>query len=204
MSALESPPTMPSAWNAMPEPWNPNFNPQHMQHMHPHLQIHPAAASPHALPPHHYPHHDFYHSQQNQKPDVSPMGGNGLNTSSDSGSSSNGSGNNNTKSSLANPTSPSSSSIAAPPQHQKRTVNFKLEIKQDPNFKLEIKQEGSGPLDIGGGGDTHCVPQKVPSISDLSEAESSLDLPNHQVSSSSIVYLLAWLVRRKKRRCKVF
>ena len=84
--------------------------------------------------------------------------GGGLNTSSDSGSSGS-SGNNNTK---LNPV------VAENPggDQNKRTVNFKLEIKQDPE-----KQES----------DMCKQPQKVPSISDLSETESSLDLPTHQV-----------------------
>ena len=85
----------------------------------------------------------------------------GLNTSSDSGSSGS-SGNNNTK---LNP-----AAVSEQPGDQKRTVNFKLEIKQDPE-----KQES----------DMCKQPQKVPSISDLSETESSLDLPTHQVRTKN-------------------
>ena len=87
----------------------------------------------------------------------------GLNTSSDSGSSGS-SGNNNTK---LNP-----AAVSEQPGDQKRTVNFKLEIKQDPEVKHEIGSSVSADM---------CKPQKVPSISDLSETESSLDLPTHQV-----------------------
>ena len=79
----------------------------------------------------------------------------GLNTSSDSASSGS-SGNNNTVK-LAHPNSP---------VDQKRTVNFKLEIKSEKDSDLSSSNNKA---------------QKVPSISDLSETESSLDLPTHQV-----------------------
>ena len=93
---------------------------------------------------------------------MTPSGG-GLNTSSDSGSSGS-SGNNNTTKLTPHP------SAVDQTADQKRTVNFKLEIKQDP----EVKHESISSADM-------CKPQKVPSISDLSETESSLDLPTHQV-----------------------
>ena len=97
-------------------------------------------------------------------PGMTPSGGGGLNTSSDSGSSGS-SGNNNTVTKLTSHPHP------AEQQDQKRTVNFKLEIKQDPEVKHESISSG----------DMCKAPQKVPSISDLSETESSLDLPTHQV-----------------------
>ena len=103
-------------------------------------------------------HHEYYPpppppsgAQHGMTPTVG-----GLNTSSDSGSSGS-SGNNNTK---LNP-----AAVSEQPGDQKRTVNFKLEIKQDPEKIVPDM----------------CKPQKVPSISDLSETESSLDLPTHQV-----------------------
>lgn len=69
---------------------------------------------------------------------------------------------------------------------KKRTVNFKLDIKPEPLINP------SNNIGIPGEHDSiHCVPQgvlqKVPSISDLSEPESSLDLPVAQVSTQSIV-----------------
>ena len=95
-------------------------------------------------------------------PGMTPSGG--LNTSSDSGSSGS-SGNNNTTKLTPHP------SAVDQTADQKRTVNFKLEIKQDPE---SVKHESISSADM-------CKPQKVPSISDLSETESSLDLPTHQV-----------------------
>ena len=92
---------------------------------------------------------------------MTPSGG--LNTSSDSGSSGS-SGNNNTTKLTPHPSADQTAD-------QKRTVNFKLEIKQDPE---SVKHESISSADM-------CKPQKVPSISDLSETESSLDLPTHQV-----------------------
>ena len=93
----------------------------------------------------------------------------GLNTSSDSGSSGSSGNNNTTKLTHPHPSSEQ--------QDQKRTVNFKLEIKQDPEVKHESMSSG----------DMCKAPQKVPSISDLSETESSLDLPTHQVRRNEIV-----------------
>ena len=68
---------------------------------------------------------------------------------------------------------------------KKRTVNFKLDIKPEPS--LVNSSNSVGVVSSGGDHDSiHCVPQgilqKVPSISDLSEPESSLDLPIAQVS----------------------
>ena len=108
----------------------------------------------------------------------------GLNTSSDSGSSGS-SGNNNTK---LNPVTEN------PGDQNKRTVNFKLEIKQDPE-----KQES----------DMCKQPQKVPSISDLSETESSLDLPTHQVRTKNEnvvrgrVCLIFRLLSEEMRKCRL-
>ena len=114
-------------------------------------------------------HHEYYPPPppvvpSGAPPGMTPSGGGGLNTSSDSGSSGS-SGNNNTTKLTSHP------HPAAEQQDQKRTVNFKLEIKQDPEVKHESISSG----------DMCKAPQKVPSISDLSETESSLDLPTHQV-----------------------
>ena len=50
---------------------------------------------------------------------------------------------------------------------QHRQVNFKLDIKAEPTDSQQTQQVGM---------------QKVPSISDLSEADSSVDIPCNQVS----------------------
>ena len=68
---------------------------------------------------------------------------------------------------------------------KKRTVNFKLDIKPEPLVN------SSNSIGLSGDHDSiHCVPQgilqKVPSISDLSEPESSLDLPVAQVGNDKI------------------
>ena len=69
---------------------------------------------------------------------------------------------------------------------KKRTVNFKLDIKPEPLINTSNNVGPNGEHDS-----IHCVPQgvlqKVPSISDLSEPESSLDLPVAQVSTLNFV-----------------
>ncbi len=162
MSALESLPAMPPAWQ---DPWAAAEHAHHVQHQHqqhhlqPHFMQH-QPPPPHHLSPHHlqagqhpttqlHPGHDFY-SQQSP---ASSAGGNNkdggasgvMNSSSDSGSSSN-------------------SGKGGGDAGNKRTVNFKLEIKPEPELVVEQQQQRSSV-------------QKVPSISDLSEAESSLDIP---------------------------
>ena len=67
---------------------------------------------------------------------------------------------------------------------KKRTVNFKLDIKPEPlvNSSNSIGGISGDHIDS-----IHCMSQgilqKVPSISDLSEPESSLDLPVTQVGN---------------------
>ena len=68
---------------------------------------------------------------------------------------------------------------------KERKVNFKIDIKAEPN---DGAAPGSDPLALnpmGGGG-----MQKVPSISDLSDHDSSLDLPCNQVRKS---FFFKWL-----------
>lgn len=126
MSALEGPPSMPSAWQ---DPWAAAGG-----------VIESAAAH---VGNHHMPLHQ------------------GVNDYMNSSSSSTDSGNNNCK-----PLPPHSNANVV-----RRTVNFKLEIKQE--------HEEQQPQGV----------QKVPSISDLSDPESSLDLPAQVRPSSGNVQL---------------
>lgn len=161
MSALENPPAMPPAWQdpswasmeqSMAAVAHTPGSGQHLMHHHPHHPQHP-----HAIP------HDFYqhlpHSTTTSIPApvqtaIHTTSKEMMNSSSNSDHSSEGGKQNN--------------------NNNKRTVNFKLEIKPEPPGSTN-----------GGTGDENQPQngiQKVPSISDLSEAESSLDIIPSQVS----------------------
>jgi len=66
--------------------------------------------------------------------------------------------------------------------NSKRTVNFKLEIKPDP----ESNEAASSVLPR-----PPAAPRKVPSISDLSEADSSVDIPTQVRSSKRLSQRMA-------------
>lgn len=60
----------------------------------------------------------------------------------------------------------------------KRTVNFKLEIKADPETASEASAQPASSSNANN-------VQKVPSISDLSDQESSVEVPAQQVRQSA-------------------
>ncbi len=187
MSALESLPAMPhphhhpaaaaAAAAAWQDPWGAAAAaavaaaPMPGAEQHQHLQVHPPPHYMQQHQPQHLPHlhpaPDFYSSapqlqqQPQQQPPSAPQqssppsstaGGSAkeaMNSSSDSGSS-----------------GASSNSLEGGnnANKTKRTVNFKLEIKPEPEQQQQGEQQ-QRPL------------QKVPSISELSDPESSLDIP---------------------------
>ena len=73
---------------------------------------------------------------------------------------------------------------------KKRTVNFKLDIKPEPLSNSSNLGATPGELDAIQYG-SQGVLQKVPSISDLSEPESSLDIPIAQVRLYCIIFLMS-------------
>ena len=169
MSALESPPTLTSTWQ---DPWSAVTS----------ATINPMTASTASddfyntktqmpafvgmYPSHHHHHHHHQLVQPHQY--NNPMMGGGHH---EAGHQHN---NNNSMNSDAN-----SSSSAASTASTKKTA-------RQVNFKLDIKSEPLEPNNIVGGQDM-CqnnnpgMNQKVPSISDLSDPESSLDIPCNQV-----------------------
>ena len=166
MSALESPPTLASTWQ---DPWAAVTSASTTVHM---------ASSA----------EDFYntknqmaafgmyphpHVQPHQYPSMGMVGHHDHHTGI-------GHNNNNSMNSDAN----SSSSAASTTSNKKsRQVNFKLDIKsepQDPNTMGQEMCQNHNPNGI----------QKVPSISDLSDPESSLDIPCNQVR----IFLQIWLI----------
>ena len=158
MSALESPPTLGSAWQ---DPWctgsptgpimDPHANQFGLQH-------------PHG------PHYDFYNTGKYPYNPHNPHGdqgiyqGTGYPMGPQLGPE---------QASSGSPSSGSSSENNNLVKEKKPRVNFKLEIKPEPQVSSQ--------------GDDACVPvsseaRKVPSISDMSDQEScSLDLPVTQV-----------------------
>ena len=111
---------------------------------------------------------NFYHHQLHQPPHMgyhhhhNPIMEGGQNN------------NNNSMNSDTNSSSTTSSTGSEAKSKPHRQVNFKLDIKAEPN---EVHQLNTGGM------------QKVPSISDLSDPDSSLDIPCSQVRPS-IIFLM--------------
>ncbi len=157
MSALENP--MPAAWQ---DPWGVSASaavavsttmPMEHHHMNHNMHQH------HPIPHHHIQHQQLHFQQQQlqQQQDFyqSPLPKDVNNTSSS------GTENSSVSSSGGNKNANVSGA--------KRTVNFKLEIKPDPEEATQSPQSVPPAAPV--------PPQKVPSISDLSDPDSSLDIP---------------------------
>ena len=183
MSAIESPATMPAAWH---ESWaNPmamaQANSPHHQGGYPHPHMAPQGAYPHQM--------DYYASSPvNGQTILPPQTGTPLLPPPPVLQQ---------KDALNNSDSSASSTASTPPSvggtGPPRTVNNNNKVttttnsaarKNRVNFKLEIKPEPADNCDNPTG------LQKVPSISDLSEADSSVDQLPSNVRARKIGFLL--------------
>ena len=165
MSALESPPTLTSTWQ---DPWSavtsgsiPMTASTASDDFYNTKTQMPAFGM--------YPHHHHNHHQLVQPHQYNPMMGH-----HEAGHQHN---NNNSMNSDANSSS-SAASTASTKKASSRQVNFKLDIKSEPLEPNNIGQDMCQNNNPG--------MQKVPSISDLSDPESSLDIPCNQVKTFGI------------------
>lgn len=176
MSALENPAALANLWQ---DPWcsavaasgsNPNVEDFYQPNKGNVVQAgfyhhHHQPMAVHAHAAMHH-HHHGYHPQQNNQTMLESSGGQNNNNNSM-----------NSDANSSSTTSSTTSSSAKDLNKPHRQVNFKLDIKAEP----ELEQNNGM--------------QKVPSISDLSDPDSSLDIPCSQVRNISSTRSLLYLTR---------